>query len=362
LFFSLLACGSLRSCEELTDWVEQRARAVGGLWSACTPLFVSFRLILVQNRAHLSDPFQSDRLVALPDEPQQRLHSELIQQAHRRLDQLKPKSVWRNVPKVLLSVWSSIDDFLEEAVALNGLMEGDARFEQYFTVSYKESLARANLPHAAEVAMFLAPYLSRSGRATEALSMFRTMAKMSQIDRTPNETAWNVLYGRYRTALAAGLTAEALDAYRRYVISVRSIVVAGLQIPALHASAESALSVRQVPLAGAPAYLSRATSMIRDSFRDKSLTQEIIASHAGVSTRTLRAAFSIHLGVSPREYLRNIRLEAAYRMLTSRPSTKQQTIKELAESCGMDHAGRFARAFFERYGCSPSEVSLRPNQ
>jgi AraC-like DNA-binding protein len=82
-----------------------------------------------------------------------------------------------------------------------------------------------------------------------------------------------------------------------------------------------------------------------------------VAEEAGVSARALQTAFRRHLGTSPTEYLRSVRLDAARaQLLEGAPETT--SVARVARACGFGHFGRFASAYEERFGELPS-VTLR---
>lgn len=67
----------------------------------------------------------------------------------------------------------------------------------------------------------------------------------------------------------------------------------------------------------------------------------------------LRKLFKKEVGLSPLEYLTNLRMKTAERMLTM--WADGYTISEIAEMCGFDNALYFSRVFKKHYGCSPSQ-------
>lgn len=78
-----------------------------------------------------------------------------------------------------------------------------------------------------------------------------------------------------------------------------------------------------------------------------------LARIAGVSTRSLQAGFSDHVGMSPMSYLRSVRLDRAHaELVTSDPAVT--TVAEVACTWRFTHLGRFASLYRERYGRNPS--------
>jgi len=82
-------------------------------------------------------------------------------------------------------------------------------------------------------------------------------------------------------------------------------------------------------------------------------TVSSLAARSHLSVRTLQQGFRSHLGVSPMEYLREVRLRRAHQTLrASDPS--EVTVASVAYQWGFTNLGRFAAAHSERYGEAPS--------
>ncbi len=102
----------------------------------------------------------------------------------------------------------------------------------------------------------------------------------------------------------------------------------------------------------APA-LARAAKEIADRrLTDPELSPSALARHLNVSVRTLQRAFAAE-GRSVSAYIRDRRLEAAHRALTT--AGKSTTVSELAARLQFADGGHLARAFRKRYRQSPSE-------
>ncbi len=76
-----------------------------------------------------------------------------------------------------------------------------------------------------------------------------------------------------------------------------------------------------------------------------------LAASVGLSERSLLRRFREALGVSPREYYRELRLDAGRRLLEN----GDLSITDVALACGFDSRGAFTRAFREAFGRPPSE-------
>jgi len=84
-----------------------------------------------------------------------------------------------------------------------------------------------------------------------------------------------------------------------------------------------------------------------------------LARLADVSVRALQAIFHRHTGLAPMAYLRDLRLDRAHEdLLRARPG--ETTVALVAHRWGLGHLGRFAAAYRERFGVSPSETLRLP--
>ncbi|MBI4976802.1 MAG: AraC family transcriptional regulator [Spirochaetes bacterium] len=76
-----------------------------------------------------------------------------------------------------------------------------------------------------------------------------------------------------------------------------------------------------------------------------------IADAAGLSVSHLHALFKKHLGVTPMDHVRDVRLsEARYRIVAER-----DTLADIAQRTGFSDQFHLSRAFKEKYGISPSD-------
>lgn len=81
-----------------------------------------------------------------------------------------------------------------------------------------------------------------------------------------------------------------------------------------------------------------------------------MAELVGVSVRRMQQGFREYVGMTPMEYLVDVRLERVHADLTGIGSCA--TVSEVATRWGIMHTGRFAAAYRRKYGVTPSE-SLR---
>jgi AraC-like DNA-binding protein len=94
----------------------------------------------------------------------------------------------------------------------------------------------------------------------------------------------------------------------------------------------------------------RAEAYIRSNVA-RDIRLEDIARDAGVSVRTLQTSFRRDRHVTPMQYLRNLRLDAARERLLAGSS-----VSEAALDAGFSHQGRFAHYYRGRFGHSPSST------
>lgn len=82
------------------------------------------------------------------------------------------------------------------------------------------------------------------------------------------------------------------------------------------------------------------------------LTLSLLATRCGVTPRTLQKGFRQHLGVSPMEYLRDVRLRRAHEELRA-ADPFAESVADVARRWGFTHLGRFAAAHEAKYGQKP---------
>ncbi len=85
------------------------------------------------------------------------------------------------------------------------------------------------------------------------------------------------------------------------------------------------------------------------------LSPSLIASKVHISVRALQEGFRRDLETTPMTYLRDLRLEAVHRDLQS-SEPGGLSVAEIAHSHGVNHLGRFAQQYRERFGILPSET------
>lgn len=102
----------------------------------------------------------------------------------------------------------------------------------------------------------------------------------------------------------------------------------------------------------APAYLHIAEDYLCANL-DSSVTRDRLAETAGVSIRTLSRAFLTHHGVGPMAFLKQRRLEAAYRALLG-TNQEESSVTDIAMRFGFAQLGKFSVEYRRAFGESPS--------
>ncbi len=84
-----------------------------------------------------------------------------------------------------------------------------------------------------------------------------------------------------------------------------------------------------------------------------------IAAAADCSIRSLQAGFRNHLGLTPMQYLRDLRLDLARYLMLSR--NVKMPVSSIAYDCGFSHLGRFSQHYRARFGELPSTTNSIQN-
>ncbi|HDR8999196.1 TPA: AraC family transcriptional regulator [Burkholderia vietnamiensis] len=101
-----------------------------------------------------------------------------------------------------------------------------------------------------------------------------------------------------------------------------------------------------------PRHIRRAKDYVK-AHAHEPISAEQLAQVAGVSVRSLYAGFKEYLGVSPMQYLRDLRMECARTELTSGEASN---VAGVALRWGFAHMGRFSNDYKQRYGETPSQT------
>jgi len=105
-------------------------------------------------------------------------------------------------------------------------------------------------------------------------------------------------------------------------------------------------------------YVRRAMQYIREHF-DQPVTIGRIADALDVSPRTLQLGFKAELGLTPMQFLREIRLREARHQLATAPEV--DSIGDICERVGFGHFGRFSVEYKRRFGESPNQTRFLRN-
>ena len=88
-----------------------------------------------------------------------------------------------------------------------------------------------------------------------------------------------------------------------------------------------------------------------EHFCDPKLDIETVCGVAFISVSSLQRAFAKYFGMSPKQYLIQLRMNRALELLTE----NELSVKEISFVCGFTDEKYFSRAFKKKYGCSPSQ-------
>jgi transcriptional regulator GlxA family with amidase domain len=132
-------------------------------------------------------------------------------------------------------------------------------------------------------------------------------------------------------------------------------VLTALLLGQRHNYTDAIFAARTLP---APRVVRRVVELV-DAAPEKPWTVADLALFAGVSARSLHAAFRGQLGTSPMSYVRRRRLERAHEELLDVDPISGTRVIDVALRNGFTHTGRFAAAYRARFGESPSATLRR---
>lgn len=91
---------------------------------------------------------------------------------------------------------------------------------------------------------------------------------------------------------------------------------------------------------------------MEEHYCDPTLDIEALCDISFISVSTLQRAFSKYFGISPKQYLIQLRMNRAKELLTK----KDLSIKEISSACGFTDEKYFSRAFKKKYGYPPIQL------
>ena len=99
--------------------------------------------------------------------------------------------------------------------------------------------------------------------------------------------------------------------------------------------------------------VNQAVRIIEENYQSCDLTISLISEKCNISSCYLRRLFLSSLGISPKQYIINTRINHAKQLLL----TNHYTISEVAEKCGFASVYHFSRAFKESTGLTPKKFT-----
>ena len=146
-----------------------------------------------------------------------------------------------------------------------------------------------------------------------------------------------------------------------YQPALSACVPLSADVPLSASGAPSSASGAPLSVSGAPAGRRKADhslkimiAHIQEHFAEKLSVSQIAAS-ASFSERECYRIFQEALHVTPSEYLKSCRLQAACRML----SETAESVTAVGYACGLGSASHFGKVFREALGCTPSEYRAK---
>ena len=121
-----------------------------------------------------------------------------------------------------------------------------------------------------------------------------------------------------------------------------------MEAPRTHAVHRSSMRVPR------PELVARVVAFLRNNVGEPVTVAEM-SGMAGVSERTLRAAFRDVIGLSPKQYAITERLRAAHDALCA-ADPKTTTVTDVAMTYGFFELGRFAGRYRHAFGEAPSRT------
>lgn len=131
------------------------------------------------------------------------------------------------------------------------------------------------------------------------------------------------------------------------LMGVQLIDLLGTALKESPSALQSSLSVVR------DAHLTRIDAYVRAHLSDPAMSPESLALQHGISLRYLHALFR-DTGQSVAQWIRDLRLQAAYEQLVAAPAGA--SIAQIAYACGFNDQAQFNHAFKRRFEHSPGEL------
>lgn len=97
--------------------------------------------------------------------------------------------------------------------------------------------------------------------------------------------------------------------------------------------------------------LSDIINYIEKNIANGDITNGCLAQKAGISEVYLRKLFVAHLGVTPKQYLLDLRIQTAQQLLVS----TSKSVTEISEECGFSSVYHFCRIFKQKTALTPTQ-------
>ena len=97
-----------------------------------------------------------------------------------------------------------------------------------------------------------------------------------------------------------------------------------------------------------PKHFLNGLSFINENFTDPDISVDTICAHAGICATVFRQLFKKHRGQTPTEYITQLRLEYARKLIAGGSS-----VESAALECGFSDPKYFSRVIKKHFGCTP---------
>ena len=98
-----------------------------------------------------------------------------------------------------------------------------------------------------------------------------------------------------------------------------------------------------------------AIKYLENNISNSELNNSLLASKANISEIYFRKLFIEKMGITPKQYILDVRMQKAKRLLTE----SEYSISAIAEECGFSSVYSFSRAFKEKIALSPTEYAKK---